>query len=73
MLAFPALRSGSLEHRRADEEELHSRADAAHGAASGERNPGGRSLPQGRDHRTNLLQVETAGMIDWLTGVPFAC
>jgi putative transposase len=30
--------SGSLDSRRADEEELHSRADAAHGAASGERN-----------------------------------
>lgn len=38
MLAFPALRSGSLDHRRADEEELHTRADAAHRVACGERN-----------------------------------
>lgn len=49
-----------MDHRRADEEELHSRADAAHGAASGERNPGGGSMPQAGDHRTNLLQVEAA-------------
>jgi len=34
MLVFPALRSGSLDSRRQDEEELHTRADAAHSAAA---------------------------------------
>jgi hypothetical protein len=61
MLVFAALRSGSLDSRRTDEEELHTRADAAHGAASGERNTGGGSMSQAGDHRTNLLQVEAAG------------
>jgi hypothetical protein len=44
-LVFPALRSGSLDSRRADEEELHSGADAAHGAAGRERNTSGGSMP----------------------------
>jgi len=61
MLVFAALRSGSLDSRRQDEEELHTRADATHGAASGEWNTGGRGMPQAGDHRTNLLQVEAAG------------
>ena len=30
MLVFPALRSGSLDHRRADEEELHEDCSSAH-------------------------------------------
>ena len=60
MLVFPACEAVLLDPRRTDEEELHSRADAAYGAASGERNTGRRSLPQARDHRTNLLQVEAA-------------
>ena len=33
MLVFAALQNGSLDHRKADEKELHTRADAAHGAA----------------------------------------
>jgi hypothetical protein len=42
-------------------EELHTRADAAHGAAGRERYTSGGSMPQAGDHRTNLLQVEAAG------------
>jgi hypothetical protein len=37
MLVFAALRSGSLDHRRVDEEELHVGANALHRAASRER------------------------------------
>jgi hypothetical protein len=50
--------------RRRDEKELHTGTDAAHGAASGERNTSGGSLSQAGDHRTNLLQVKrrVAGM-----------
>ena len=45
---------------RQNEEELHSRADAAYGAASRERNTGSGSMPQDGDRRTNLLQVEAS-------------
>jgi hypothetical protein len=47
--------------RRQDQEELHTRADAAHGAASRERYTSAGSMPQAGDHRKNLLQVEAAG------------
>src|SRR5829696_478495 len=57
MLVFAALWSGSLDSRRADEEELHVGADALHRATGRERYISGGSLSQGGNHRTNLLQV----------------
>jgi hypothetical protein len=43
-----------------DEEELHVGANALHGAPGRRWYTSGRSMSQGGDHRTNLLQVEAA-------------